>query len=708
MRPLLDQTAKVLARFAALGSIPSPCGVEQSMPYRFDELIDLAAVQKLMESLWQTTGIPVGILDLQGEVLVATGWQQICTDFHRRHPELAARCRQSDQSIYDRLQQSVDLDEWNFVEYTCPNGLIDAALPIVIEGRHLATLFIGQYFAVPPDQEFFRAQARQFGLDEAAYLAALAQVPVFSREKVAGMFGFHSSLVNLLVSMGVQNLRLRRQQRTLALSEERFRSLFATTPLGMALVDLDGIYLQVNPALCSFVGFTPDDLVGTHHLNLTVAADWGPELTELGRLVRGEIPSLQMEKRYRHCNGDTVWGWLSVALLQDGAGQPVGFIKQVIDTTERRQQQEDLQRSEQSYRQLYEQFRVLFEGIPDPLLLIAPDLRIDWVNAAAMTAFGSPGAELVGSYCYEVFHNRLQPCEACAVPTCFRLGLAQEHEVATLAGDLWNLRGFPIFDQAGQVRQVLFYCQEVGSKLQAQAEAMRASQLASLGELAAGVAHEINNPLNGIINYAQILHNRLVDEPKNQAVTERLLREGSRIAAIVGSLLAFARPQQEAKRPVALGEVLRDCLTLAGVQLQKEGIRLQLELPENLPRVVAMPQQLQQVFLNLISNARYALNEKFSGAHPDKILEIGGEQALLLGQSWVRLIFQDYGTGIPEAILSKVLNPFFTTKPADRGTGLGLSISHGIIKDHGGRLQLTSSPGMFTTVTIDLPAETKG
>ena len=675
------------------------------MPYRFDELIDLAAVQTLMESLWQTTGIPVGILDLQGEVLVATGWQRICTDFHRRHPELAARCRQSDQTIHARLQQSTALDEWNFVEYTCQNGLIDAALPILIEGRHLATLFIGQYFDVPPDQEFFRDQARQFGLDEAAYLAALAKVPVFSRETVTGMFGFHNSLVNLLTSMGVQNLRLRRQQRTLALSEERFRSLFATTPLGMALVDLDGLYLQVNPALCSLVGFAPDDLVGTHHFNLTDAADLGPELAELGRLVRGEIPSFQMEKRYRHCNGDTVWVWLSVALLRDGGGQPVGFIKQVIDTTERRQQQEALQRSEQSYRQLYEQFRVLFEGIPDPLLLLAPDLRIDWVNAAAMTAFGCPGAELVGSYCYEVFHNRLQPCETCEMPACFRRGIIHEHQVTTLAGDLWNFRGFPIFDQAGQVRQVLFYCQEVGSRLQAQAEAIRSSQLASLGELAAGVAHEINNPLNGIINYAQMLHNRFSADDRNREITERLLREGSRIAAIVGSLLAFARPQKEAKRPVVLAGVLRDCLTLAGVQLHKQGIVLQVDLPEDLPRVVAMPQQLQQVFLNLISNARYALCEKYPENHADKILEISGEALKLQDGLWVRLTFQDYGTGIPEAIRDKVLNPFFTTKPPDCGTGLGLSISHGIVKDHGGKLQLSSVPGVFTAVTIDLPAQ---
>lgn len=676
------------------------------MSFRLDELIDLTAAQALMESLRQTTGIPLGILDPEGRVLVATGWQRICTDFHRRHPELAVRCRQSDEHVLRLLQQSSDSDApWDFVEYTCANGLVDAALPILVEGRHLGTLFIGQYLYQPPDLELFRVQARRFGLDQGAYLQALAEVPVISREQVAGLFGLHRSLVSLLTSMGAQNLALRRQQRTLQLSEERFRGLFDTSPLGMALVDLDGRILQINRAMSTFVGYRPAELVGSHFLNLAHPADWGVELKEMARLKQGEISSCQLEKRYRNRNGDTFWGWLNISLLRDGAGQPVGFIKQVIDTTERHAQEEALQRSEASYRQLYEQFRVLFEGIPDPLLLLAPDLRIDWSNPQAAAAFDSPGTELVGSYCYELFHNRLSPCVPCPMLECFRGGGTQEYQLTTLGGDIWSLRGFPICDPQGTVRQVLLYGQEIGGKLQAQAEAIRASQLASLGELAAGVAHEINNPLNGVINYAQMLQNRFAGDDKNREITERLLREGGRIAAIVGSLLAFARPQQETKRPVILAEVLQDCLTLAGVQLRQQGVVLQLDLPRNLPRVVAMPQQLQQVFLNLISNARYALDEKYPQPHPDKILEISGERVLLQGRVWARLLFQDFGTGIPEAIRDRVLNPFFTTKPPDRGTGLGLSISHGIIKDHDGRLQIASVPGVFTSVIIDLPAE---
>lgn len=235
---------------------------------------------------------------------------------------------------------------------------------------------------------------------------------------------------------------------------------------------------------------------------------------------------------------------------------------------------------------------------------------------------------------------------------------------------------------------------------QAQAEIIRSSHLASLGELAAGVAHEINNPINGVINYAQLLFNRLGHDPANRDIAERIIREGDRIATIVRNLLSFARPQKETGALLNIADVLVDCLSLASAQMHKEGIILRIDLAEHLLQVFGLKQQLQQVFVNLISNARYALNEKYSSGDPQKILELS---ACKIFGSRVRIIFKDYGTGIPAAIIDKVFNPFFTTKPADRGTGLGLSISYGIITNHGGTLKIASDCGFFTMVTVELP-----
>jgi signal transduction histidine kinase len=268
------------------------------------------------------------------------------------------------------------------------------------------------------------------------------------------------------------------------------------------------------------------------------------------------------------------------------------------------------------------------------------------------------------------------------------------------------MRSFPVRDEEGHVIRIIEHLQDMTETLRLQDEAARSAHLASLGELAAGVAHEINNPINGIINYAQLLGERLAASEREADMAGRIIREGERIATIVRNLLSFARKRPEEKAPVAICEVLLDAYVLAEAQLRRDGIEVVLDLPEHLPEIVAHGQQLQQVFLNLISNARYALNEKYPGRAPGKTLAISVGRFEYAGQPRLNMTFRDQGTGIPAGIRDKVLNPFFTTKPSGAGTGLGLSISHGILADHGGALRIESQPGAWTCVTVDLPLET--
>jgi len=246
---------------------------------------------------------------------------------------------------------------------------------------------------------------------------------------------------------------------------------------------------------------------------------------------------------------------------------------------------------------------------------------------------------------------------------------------------------------------------EITDRRIAEAEAIRASHLAALGELAAGVAHEINNPINGIINYAQLLLNKSSRDSMEQDLAARIIKESDRIAHIVRSLLSFAREGRKDKHPVILHEIMSDTLGLIETQLKKDGIKLDVDIPVNLPRITAQPQQLEQVFLNIISNARYALNQKYPGEHKNKILEIRGKEIMLRKSPHVQISFNDRGTGIPKSLLDKVMNPFFSTKPSNTGTGLGLSISHSIIKNHGGKLAIDSVEGKFTKIIIELPVK---
>lgn len=241
--------------------------------------------------------------------------------------------------------------------------------------------------------------------------------------------------------------------------------------------------------------------------------------------------------------------------------------------------------------------------------------------------------------------------------------------------------------------------EEIKEKTDLQKEAVRSAQLVALGELAAGVAHEINNPVNSIMNYAQLLLDECSSGITETLYAGQIIKEGDRIARIVRSLLSFARTEGENKRAVSVSAALSETLSLSGAQLRKEGINVSVSVPGDLPDIIAYQQHIEQVFLNLISNARHALNEKYPSVNDDKVLEISAEG---MG-SFVRITFCDNGPGIPEEIIGKVTNPFFTTKPAGLGTGLGLSISYGIIADHNGRFNIESVYGQYTKVVIDLP-----
>jgi signal transduction histidine kinase len=243
----------------------------------------------------------------------------------------------------------------------------------------------------------------------------------------------------------------------------------------------------------------------------------------------------------------------------------------------------------------------------------------------------------------------------------------------------------------------------ISEKTKLQAEIIRAGQLALIGELAAGLAHEINNPINGIINYAQLIVDESDKDNRVHEFGEYIMEEGNRIADLANKLLFLSRSTTIKKEPVQIYELFSHSLKLSKVQLEADNIIVKVNIPKDLPALIANPQEIHQVFLNLIQNARYALNEKYPGKDKDKILEISCDKVSTDDHEYVRVIFYDRGIGIPENILSKIISPFFTTKPPTKGTGIGLSISQNIVNNHDGKMTLESIPGEFTKVVIDLP-----
>jgi len=236
-----------------------------------------------------------------------------------------------------------------------------------------------------------------------------------------------------------------------------------------------------------------------------------------------------------------------------------------------------------------------------------------------------------------------------------------------------------------------------------QAEVVRAGQLASLGELAAGVAHEVTTPINAIINCAQILMDGASSGKIDPQFAKLIVKEGKRIDSIVKSLLKFGRAAKKEKTACRISDVLQEAFALSGTQLRKENIASTVDCPDDLPLCSMNFQEIQQVFLNLISNSRYALMEKYGpGAHSEKKITITVGSRSTPHPS-IKCEFHDCGCGIPVEQLARIGVPFFTTKPEGKGTGLGMSICHGIIADHGGTMTIESEEQHYTLVAITLP-----
>ncbi len=379
------------------------------------------------------------------------------------------------------------------------------------------------------------------------------------------------------------------------------------------------------------------------------------------------------------------------------------------EISSRKLMEKSLRESEDEFRKLSQEFHDLLDALPDSIMQLSPDLKVTWANRATGLMLGQEESDIRDLHCFTIWHNKKDPCEECPAVRSFSTGKYETFFVTNQKGQSFDIKAIPIKDDDERVHSVMLVTGDVTERTRLQAEALRAAHLASIGELSAGVAHEINNPINGIINYAQILIDRNRKRTDKDLIEDdlakQIIHEGNRISNIVSSLLSFARDSKaDEKGHVNISDVLSDTLALTAALLRKDGIILNVRVPTDIPQVLGHYQQIEQVFLNIINNARYALNEKYAAIHKNKRLEISGEQSRVNGSPGVRITFADTGIGIPADHLDKVIHPFFTSKPGGKGTGLGLSISHGIVTEHNGRLFFESEAGKYTRVMVDLPA----
>jgi len=346
----------------------------------------------------------------------------------------------------------------------------------------------------------------------------------------------------------------------------------------------------------------------------------------------------------------------------------------------------------------------VFEENPDPILVVKTDGTIVEANPSAEEKLGQSSIKITGTNIYNIFLSTSPASKHFLDP------LHSDSENISLelnsSGTDYLVSVSPLKNQEAE-DTFLLVARDISEQKAHKTETIKASKLAAMGELSVGVANEINNLTNGLINYTQILSEEIEETTgKNDQSSELLnniIKEGERISQIVQQLLFFNANHAQTKEAVKINKIVEDSLTLTKNQFRYDAIEVSVNFPDIVPSVQVNVQEMQHIFLNLLSNARYALNQKYPGVTPEKKLVITAEPKQVDNESVIDISFYDTGVGIPAQIIDKVINPFFTTKPAGEGTGLGLAISHGIVTDHDGRLIIKSVEGEYTKVTTRFP-----
>jgi two-component system NtrC family sensor kinase len=341
--------------------------------------------------------------------------------------------------------------------------------------------------------------------------------------------------------------------------------------------------------------------------------------------------------------------------------------------------------------------RALFDNLPAGLYIVDRRYKLIAINMSWAGRAHKTPKEMVGLQCYETLYSRHEACPGCRVGETLLDGsstVRPERRWGTGEEPTeWEISTYPIYDENEQVVQAILLEQDVTEKQRLESIIAQSEKLAAVGQLAAGVAHEINNPLTAIIANAQLLQRQLPPGDDLQESAELIAQAGARATQVVRNLLDFARKEEYHLAATDINETVQRALALVQHELHSRSVALEFEPDPNLPLIYASQDNLQGVWLNLLLNAVDAVQD---GTGKIKVIthQIGGE---------IRVEIGDNGKGIPAERLSRIFEPFYTTKAPGRGTGLGLSVCHRIVKQHGGNILVFSEVGKGSQFTVVLP-----
>ena len=485
-------------------------------------------------------------------------------------------------------------------------------------------------------------------------------------------------------------------------SEEKYRNLFERVRHGLFISAKEGHFLDCNQAMWGLLGyqdkeeFLKIDIVKDLYVNPEDRKTFMELVEKLGFIKDFEV-------EFKKKNGERITVLLTATAKRDEKGTIIGYEGLNIDITDRKKMEKELKEANDFLMNLIESS---VDGI------IVTDMKGDILifNKGAEDLLGYKSEEVVGKM---------------NIRSIYQPGVAKEVMEKLRSpdfGGVGKLTSLPIFHRKkdgelieGDLSASLIY-NEKGNEIasvgifkdlrerlkmerelrEIQQALLQSEKLAAMGRLTSQVAHELNNPIYGIMNTLELLKTEIPPENKRRRILELSLSEIQRLSEMLRNMLSFSKPEEEKRRPVKIDELIEGILLVMEKQMKESNIQVEASFDSDIPEVMASTNQMRQVMLNILKNAKEAMPK-------------GGTLTVRTAREGNKVLIttQDTGIGIPEEIRDKIFEAFFTTKQKVKGVGLGLSVCYGIIKDHGGEIKVESEEGKGTTFTISLPIESQ-
>ena len=343
-------------------------------------------------------------------------------------------------------------------------------------------------------------------------------------------------------------------------------------------------------------------------------------------------------------------------------------------------------------------------AVTDPIMLVDTDYNVLLHNGRLPAEMQSFWDQALGRKCFAKLHGRTEPCQDCPIQEVQRSGQPVYQRWQTESGLVLDLSYYPVLNENKDMSAVTIIIKDVTEKIKMEGRLVQSAKLAALGEMAAGVAHELSSPMTVIIGTAQLVARELLaaGQPERAEELDDIVNSGLRCKRIIQNLMTFSRQDQQPATEIDLNAEARLVLGMIKYQINRSQITITERLTADLPRLIANGPQIQQVLTNFLINARDALTEV---ERQEKSIEVATELQIKSGLRWAVLSVTDNGIGILSENLAKIFTPFYTSKEATKGTGLGLLVSLGIAESHNGTIEVTSTPGQGSTFSLVLPID---